>query len=92
MKQDNTYRLTLLYRQSRDGNTVENFRELCNNKEPTIAVGEVFDTEEILGRYYPIAWSVKTFIFALNENKDQCIIVLLLIVHKPLEKRHVKFQ
>src|SRR6185436_3622459 len=55
MKHD-VHKFTLLYRRSRDGNTVAKFRELCCNKGPTIAVGQVLGTEEILGGYNPSAW------------------------------------
>src|SRR6185312_13467522 len=55
-RQSYVYKSTLLYRCSRDGNTVAKFRELCNNKGPTIVVGKVSGTEEILGGYNPFAW------------------------------------
>src|SRR6185312_15853401 len=66
------YEFTLLYRQSRDGNTPAKFRELCNDKGPTIAVGKVLGTEEILGGYNSFAWgseivyvdALESFIFA----------------------------
>jgi len=50
------YKLTLLYRHSRDGNTYKSFRQMCAKKGPTVAVGKVLNTEEILGGYNPIAW------------------------------------
>src|SRR5437764_4190821 len=56
LKTNGVYKFTLLYRCSRDGNTVAKFQELCNNKGPTIAVGKVLNTEEILGGYNPFAW------------------------------------
>src|SRR6185312_8346836 len=76
------YKLTLLYRQSRDGNTTAKFRELCNNKGPTIAVGKVLGTEEILGGYNPFAWGVnhkwlhtkENFIFSLDKSRDKNIV------------------
>ena len=76
------YKFTLLYRRSRDGNTVAKFRELCNNKGPTIAVGKVLGTEEILGGYNPFAWDSRnnyadtkeSFIFALDKNVDNSIV------------------
>ena len=78
-KQNHVYKFNLLYRQSRDGNTVAKFRELCNNKGPTIAVGKVSDTEEILGGYNPISWGLnehgnyfidtkESFVFALKKD------------------------
>jgi len=80
--QDSVYELTLLYRKSRDGNTAAKFRELCNKKGPTIAVGKVLGTEEILGGYNPLAWGFKTgdyntkgsFIFALDTNMHKNIV------------------
>ena len=76
------YKFTLLYRQSRDGNTVAKFRELCCNKGPTIAVGKVLGTEEILGGYNPFAWGTQngwcrtkaSFIFALDKSRGEDII------------------
>src|SRR6185312_4033108 len=66
----------------RDGNTVAKFRELCNNKGPTIAVGKVLNTEEILGGYNPLSWGSRSgyadtkesFIFALDKNMDKSIV------------------
>src|SRR6185369_12642345 len=86
--QTHVYKFNLLYRQSRDGNTVAKFRELCNNKEPTITVGKVSDTEEILGGYNPIAWGLEenyhvnteeSFIFALRKNSLEESIVSLVV-------------
>jgi len=79
MNQDDFYKFTLLYRRSRDGDTVRKFRELCNNKGPTISVGKVLGTEEILGGYNPLAWGFRgnanfdhntkeSFIFTLDGN------------------------
>jgi len=81
-KRDDAYKLTLLYRQSRDGGEVAKFRELCNNKGPTIAVGKVLGTEEIVGGYNPLAWNSKggyvatkeSFIFALDKHIDKSIV------------------
>src|SRR6185369_9668970 len=57
IRKDDDYKLTLLYRRSRDSNSTQKFRELCNGKGPTVAVGKVSGTEEILGGYNPLAWS-----------------------------------
>src|SRR6185312_5815060 len=51
------YKLTLLYRHSKNG---KNFREMCAKKGPTVTVGKVLDTEEILGGYNPMAWKAPT--------------------------------
>src|SRR5207244_3148516 len=53
-KQNVTYNLNLLYRQSKDGVGVTNFQQRCLNKGPTIVIGKVLGTEEILGGYNPI--------------------------------------
>src|SRR6185369_4332726 len=83
IRKDDGYKLTLLYRQSRDSNSTEKFRELCNGKGPTVAVGKVSGTEEILGGYNPLAWgsesygdvmTKESFIFALHKNMDRCIL------------------
>jgi len=76
------YNLTLLYRQSRDGDTVAKFRKLCNYRGPTISVGKVLGTEEILGGYNPFAWGSQSnwvgtkgsFIFALDKNIGKSIV------------------
>ena len=86
--QTHVYKFSLLYRRSRDGNTVAKFRELCNNKGPTIAIGRVSDTEEVLGGYNPIAWGLKedyiinteeSFIFALNKDRLEESIVSVVV-------------
>jgi len=83
MKQDDVYKFTLLYRCSRDGNTVAKFRELCNDKGPTVAIGKVLGTGEILGGYNLISWgfeksdfvtTAESFIFALDKNIDKNIV------------------
>src|SRR6185312_5987996 len=53
------YKLTLLYRHSKNGNK---FREICAEKGPTVAVGKVLDTEEIFGGYNPIAWKTSSLV------------------------------
>ena len=84
------YKFTLLYRHSRDGNinTLKDFRQRCASKGPTVTVGKVFNTEEILGGYNPISWSdyysldhssfiqtSESFIFSLNRGKlDESIV------------------
>ena len=86
MKHD-VHKFTLLYRRSRDGNTIAKFRELCCNKGPTIAVGQVLGTEEILGGYNPVAWGHKngdwvlakeSFIFALDKHRNENIVSFLV--------------
>src|SRR6185312_5179623 len=85
IKQNDVYKLTLLYRRSRDGGEVAKFRELCNNKGPTIALGKVLDTEEILGGYNPFSWGTEdninnavstneNFIFSFDTNTDMGLV------------------
>ena len=82
MRLDDVYKLALLYRQSRDGNNVAKFKELCHGKGATVAVGKVSGTEEILGGYNPVSWTGrsgyistdKSFIFALDKNIDKNIV------------------
>jgi len=85
MNQNDVYKFTLLYRQSRDGRSIAKFWELCSHKGATIVVGKVSDTEEILGGYNPLSWNNKwkngkyvstqeSFIFALDKNIDESII------------------
>jgi len=80
------YKFTLLYRYSRDRSNFKNFRNMCANKGPTVTVGKVLNTEEILGGYNPISWSAnvpykaciqtsESFIFSLNKDKlDESIV------------------
>src|SRR6185312_1268961 len=59
-RQTITYKLTLLYRESRDGDMTDKvkiFWQMCADKGPTIAVGRVKGTEETLGGYNPLSWS-----------------------------------
>ena len=81
-RQNITHKLTLLYRESRDGginiaDTLQKFWRMCGDKGPTIVVGRVEDTEEILGGYNPLSWSTsmdewvstrESFAFSLNKN------------------------
>jgi len=50
---------------------------MCANKGPTVAVGRIKDTGEILGGYNPLSWSTnkkgyistkESFIFSLDKN------------------------
>ncbi|RIB28327.1 kinase-like domain-containing protein [Gigaspora rosea] len=75
----------LLYRASRDGLKLKNFHSLCDDKEGTVVVSKVNQTE-VLGGYNPIIWqkaprkfgipvnsSVETresFIFSFNGTKN----------------------
>src|SRR6185312_2006692 len=50
------YKFTLLYRHSKDGSEYKFFRQMCASKGPTVTVGKVMNTEEILGGYNPTPW------------------------------------
>ena len=80
-----SYKLTLLYQESRDNSDnkdektiAKKFRQMCTNKGPTVAVGRVKDTGEILGGYNPLSWKAnsggeyvstrESFIFSLDKN------------------------
>jgi len=98
MKQGCDYKFALLYRKSRDGGTVAKFRELCNDKGPTIAVGRVLGTEEILGGYNPIAWghkgwanTNKSFIFALDKITDKSIVSLVDVTENAIDDNNTRF-
>ena len=52
----NSYEFKLLFRGSRDGLTSKKFHEFCDDKSRTITIVKVKDSNEILGKYNPIAW------------------------------------
>ena len=66
----------LLYRLSRDGDSISKFHELCDNKGPTLTLFETTDGNKG-GIYTPLSWDNKscskndleTFMFNLNKNK-----------------------
>jgi hypothetical protein len=55
---DIPYQFNLIYRASRDGNTVEEFHEKCDNKGPTIVIAKVENSEQIVGGYNPLQWDL----------------------------------
>ena len=86
LRNDSTCKLTLLYRHSRDG-SVEKFQQQCSNKNPTVIVGKVLDSDEILGGYNPTYWTTssntdsiwvsttESFIFSLDtENLERSLV------------------
>ncbi|RIA86952.1 hypothetical protein C1645_828509 [Glomus cerebriforme] len=72
------YRFNLLYRASRDGNTAAAFHEKCDNKEATIIVAKVTNSEQIVGGYNPLSWDSSnswkstndSFIFSFKDRTD----------------------
>ncbi|CAI2188981.1 12259_t:CDS:2, partial [Funneliformis geosporum] len=47
------YSFNLLYRASRDGNTIAAFHQTCDNKGANIVVIKIKGTEQIVGGYNP---------------------------------------
>ena len=79
-----SYKLTLLYRESRDNSDnkdektkAKKFRQMCTNKGPTVAVGRVKDTGEILGGYNPLSWKVNPKIYGEYDLARESFIFLL---------------
>ena len=65
----------LLYRKSRDGDLIDTFHKLCDNKGNTLTLVKI-DNENIFGLYTPLNWDETsgykkdndTFIFSLTAN------------------------
>src|ERR1051325_1716629 len=55
-KKNNPYKFNLLYRASRDGNTVKAFHKKCDNKGATIFIAKIQNSEKIIGGYNPLFW------------------------------------
>lgn len=72
------YKFNLLYRASRDGNTIAEIRKKCNNNGATIIVIKIKDSEQVVGGYSPIGWdssdtynsSANSFTFAIQNRKN----------------------
>ncbi|RGB30644.1 hypothetical protein C1646_744798 [Rhizophagus diaphanus] len=71
------YKFNLLYRASRDGNTLFAFHNNCDNKGATIVIVKITNSDQIVGGYNPFYWSLSnrykstkdSFIFSFA-NKD----------------------
>ena len=69
----------LLYRMSRDGDSIKTFHRLCDNKGPTVSLYLFYDGN-IVGGYTPLNWDSnslwkkdeETFVFNLNK-KLKCV-------------------
>ena len=65
----------LLYRMSRDGDSIRTFHNLCDNKGPTVSL-YLLNDGNIIGGYTPLHWDTssgwkndnETFVFNLNSN------------------------
>ncbi|GBC03110.1 hypothetical protein RclHR1_00050018 [Rhizophagus clarus] len=88
------YIFNLLYRSSRDGNTIEKFHEKTDNKGSNIVVAKIKNTDQIIGGYNPLDWNghstfkrtADSFIFLLdykNTNTDK--------IGRVVDKEHAIF-
>ncbi|GBC03015.1 hypothetical protein RclHR1_04930012 [Rhizophagus clarus] len=62
------YKFNLLYRASRDGNTVVDFHNKCDNKEATVVVIKVTNSEQIVGGYNPLFWDLSGRTKSTNDS------------------------
>ena len=62
------YRFKLLYRSSKDGNTIAAFHEKCDNKGPTIVIAKVTNSEQIIGGYNPLQWDSSSSHKSTNDS------------------------
>jgi hypothetical protein len=51
------YNFNLLYRASRDGDTINKFHEKTDNKGANIVVAKIKNTNQIIGGYNPLDWN-----------------------------------
>ncbi|GBC07287.1 hypothetical protein RclHR1_07360010 [Rhizophagus clarus] len=74
------YNFNLLYRASKDGNTVGEFHTKCDNKGASIVIVKIANSEQIVGGYNPLYWdsisgwlsTADSFIFSFtNRNNFQ---------------------
>ncbi|RIA96562.1 TLD-domain-containing protein, partial [Glomus cerebriforme] len=72
------YKFNLIYRASRDGDTVATFHKKCDNKGATIVIAKIKNSEQIIGGYNPLQWdssnsykSTKdSFIFSFTDRTE----------------------
>lgn len=65
----------LLYRMSRDGDSIQTFHKLCDNQGPTVSL-YLLDDGNIVGGYISLSWNTsggwqkdkEAFVFNLNKN------------------------
>ncbi|GBC09559.1 hypothetical protein RclHR1_08990003 [Rhizophagus clarus] len=75
---DIPYNFNLLYRASRDGDTVAEFYNKCNDKGATIIVAKIANSNKIFGGYNPLQWDSsnswkftrESFIYFIADRKD----------------------
>ncbi|RIB27669.1 hypothetical protein C2G38_2325359 [Gigaspora rosea] len=77
------YEFKLLFRGSRDGFSGNDFHKLCDDIPGTVVIVKINSTDEILGGYNPLIWTISyeyvitpdSFIFSLkNGNMNQSIL------------------
>jgi hypothetical protein len=72
------YSFNLLYRASRDGDTIKKFHEKTDNKGASIVVAKIKDTNQIIGGYNPLDWggnydfktTANSFIFSFKNYQN----------------------
>ncbi|RIA84114.1 hypothetical protein C1645_430427 [Glomus cerebriforme] len=72
------YNFNLLYRASRDGNTIAAFHTKCDNKGATIVIAKITNLEQIVGGYNPLNWDSTSgykhtndsFIFSFTDRNN----------------------
>jgi len=77
-KKNIPYKFNLLYRASRDGNSVASFHEKCDNKGATVVVAKIQNSEKIVGGYNPLFWDSSdlykstngSFIFSFTDRNN----------------------
>jgi hypothetical protein len=62
------YNFNLLYRASRDGNTVAAFHTKCDNKGATIVIVKITNSEQIVGGYNPLYWNLSSNYIHTNDS------------------------
>ncbi|GBC00443.1 hypothetical protein RclHR1_03860008 [Rhizophagus clarus] len=72
------YSFNLLYRASRDGDTIKKFHERTDNKGASIVIAKIKNTNQIIGGYSPFDWSgfalwkstTDSFIFSFKDYNN----------------------
>ncbi|GBC00444.1 hypothetical protein RclHR1_03860009 [Rhizophagus clarus] len=72
------YNFNLLYRSSRDGNTIKKFHEKTDNKGANIVIVKIKNTDQMIGGYNPLDWggnrhfktTADSFIFSFKNYKN----------------------
>jgi hypothetical protein len=72
------YEFNLLYRDSRDGNTIQAFHDKCDNKGATIVVVKIENSDQLVGGYNPLLWdssgrslsTADSFIFSFKSKNN----------------------